>query len=210
MVGFARRFATYKRATLLLRDREALFRLLFQGPVPVQLVFAGKAHPADIAGQSFLQEVAQLSQDERFRERVVFLEDYDMGLGRAMTQGSDVWLATSRRPYEASGTSGMKALMNGVINCAVLDGWWDEAYGPDLGWAITGSREEDEALQDGQDHGELMQLLEGEVVPLYVDRCEAGVPRKWVQMMREGMVRRGASFTTSRMVGEYEERLYFP
>jgi starch phosphorylase len=208
VMGFARRFATYKRATLLLRDLDALHALLFDGPVPVSLVFAGKAHPADTPGQAFIAEVIALSRDPRFEGRVFFLENYDIQLGRAMTQGSDLWLSTSRRPHEASGTSGMKALLNGVLNCAVLDGWWDEAHAPDLGWAMGGDAADDVEAQDAVDHRDLLALLTQEVLPLFAERNEEGIPLKWVERMRTAMIRHGAFFTSARMVQEYSRKLY--
>ena len=203
VVGFARRFATYKRATLVLADLDALFQVLVQGEWPVQLVFAGKAHPADEPGQELIREVVRVSQDPRFRRRVLFLEDYDMILGRGLTQGVDVWLNTPRRPHEASGTSGMKALMNGALNCSVMDGWWDEAFAPDLGWAIEGTSGSSDEEVDLRDHATIIQLLEGEIVPLFADRCSYGVPREWVRRMRAAMMRHGASFSADRMVREY-------
>jgi glycogen phosphorylase len=215
-IGFARRFATYKRATLIFRDVQRLKRLLHAERRPLQLVFAGKAHPADGGGKQLIQQVYQFAQDPEFGGRVAFLEDYDMHMARFLVQGVDVWLNNPRRPNEASGTSGMKAAMNGVPNLSVLDGWWPEAYRPAQGdtagngWAFGEVEYGDEEVQDEMDAQALYRLLEDEVVPLYYDRDAAGVPRGWVQVMKEAIRTSVAAFSTRRMVKDYVDQLYLP
>ncbi len=206
-IGFARRFATYKRAALALSDPERLRALLGDPLRPVQLVFAGKAHPADDEGKAVLAEIVRLAQGRDARGRIAFLPDYDMELARALVQGVDVWLNTPRPPQEASGTSGMKAALNGVLNLSVLDGWWAEAYAPEIGWAIpeAASREGDEAEAQA-----LLRLLADEVVPAYYDRDADGVPVRWTEMMRESIATVGARFNAARMVEEYVEGFYLP
>ncbi|MFL5684919.1 MAG: alpha-glucan family phosphorylase [Chloroflexota bacterium] len=210
-IGFARRFATYKRAGLLFTDMDRLARLLWHADRPVQVIFAGKAHPADRPGQRVIQEIFQHSRAPRLRGRVFILEDYDMRVGRFLVQGVDVWLNNPRRPLEASGTSGMKAAQNGVPNISVLDGWWDEGYEGDNGWAIGGREQNpDEAAQDWSDAEDLYRLLEQDLVPTYYDRDKDGVPRKWVEVMRHAMASSLWDFSTTRMLQEYTERLYLP
>ena len=210
-IGFARRFATYKRAGLLFTDMDRLARLLWHADRPVQVIFAGKAHPADRPGQRVIQEIFQHSRSPRLRGRVFILEDYDMRVGRFLVQGVDVWLNNPRRPLEASGTSGMKAAQNGVPNISVLDGWWDEGYEGDNGWAIGGREQNpDEAAQDWSDAEDLYRLLEQELVPTYYDRDKDGIPRKWVEVMRHAMASSLWDFSTTRMLQEYTERLYLP
>ncbi len=210
-LGFARRFATYKRATLLFRQADRLARLLTNPDRPVQLVFSGKAHPADQPGKELIQAIVRFAQDPRVRQRVVFVEDYDMGLSRLLVSGCDVWLNVPRRPLEASGTSGMKAVVNGVLNVSVPDGWWDEGYAPEVGWSI-GNREsyEDPDEQDAIECDALFNLLEQEVIPLFYDRDASGLPRQWVARMTASMARLGAEFNTHRMVQEYTEWGYLP
>lgn len=214
-IGFARRFATYKRAGMIFTDAQRLARLLGNAGRPVQVVFAGKAHPADRPGQAVIQEIFGRTRSPEFRGRVFIVEDYDMRVGRFLVQGVDVWLNNPRRPLEASGTSGMKAAMNGVVNVSVLDGWWDEGFRPDdggNGWAI-GGREPlaDEAAQDWNDAMDLYRILEDEVVPEFFDRPEAGAPpARWVERMRRSMASTLWSFSTTRMLHEYTERLYLP
>ena len=210
-IGFARRFATYKRAGMIFTDTERLARLLADAERPVQLVFAGKAHPADRPGQAVIQEIFGRTRSPEFRGRVFILEDYDMRIARFLVQGVDVWLNNPRRPLEASGTSGMKASMNGVINLSVLDGWWDEGWTGDNGWAI-GGREPlaDEAAQDWADAMDLYRILETEAVPEYYDRDEAGIPVRWVERMRRSIGTNLWQFSTTRMLHEYTERLYLP
>jgi starch phosphorylase len=210
-IGFARRFATYKRATLLFADAARLAWLFNEPHRPVQLIVAGKSHPADDGGKQLIRRIVELSRDRRFGGRVVFLEDYEMTLARQLVQGVDVWLNNPRRPLEASGTSGMKAGMNGALNFSILDGWWAEGYGPELGWAIGGSEEhEDEAAGDAADAAALLATLEHEVVPAYYERDDSGLPRRWLGMMRESIAQVGDRFNTGRMVAEYVERLYLP
>jgi len=210
-IGFSRRFATYKRAGLLFRDPDRLARLLGAADAPVQVILAGKAHPADGDGKELIAIITELATDPRLAGRVVFVPDYDMAIGAHILQGTDVWLNTPRLPMEASGTSGMKAALNGALNVSMLDGWWAEGYDPTIGWAIDdGSSAGDESAQDIRDHASLMDLLEGEVVPRFFDRDSGGVPRRWTKMMRRSIARVGAEFSATRMVGEYVERLYVP
>ncbi len=210
-IGFARRFATYKRAGLLFSDLDRLARMLWDKEHPVQVVFAGKAHPADRPGQGVIQEIFQRSRSAQLRGRVFILEDYDMRVGRFLVEGVDVWLNNPRRPLEASGTSGMKAAQNGVPNVSVLDGWWDEGYQGDNGWAI-GGRETlaDEAAQDWHDALDLYRLLEDEIVPRYYERDATGLPGRWLDVMRRAMATALWDFSTTRMLREYAERLYLP
>jgi starch phosphorylase len=208
-IGFARRFATYKRATLLLRDRDRLARILGNEEQPVQLIFAGKAHPHDNPGKELIKAIVHLARDPRFRHKVVFLEDYDAAVARYMTQGCDIWLNTPRRPLEASGTSGMKAAMNGVLNCSILDGWWDEGYTPDNGFAIgSGEQYADTELQDAVESKALYDLIERDIVPTFYARGRDGLPREWVQKMKNSMRELGRYFNTSRMLAEYSGKYY--
>jgi len=210
-IGFSRRFATYKRAGLLFRDPDRLARLLSAPDAPVQVVLAGKAHPADGDAKALISTITELAGDPRFAGRVVFVPDYDMAIGAHILQGTDVWLNTPRLPMEASGTSGMKAALNGSLNLSILDGWWAEGYDPTIGWAIDdGSSAGTETEQDIRDHASLMQLLEDEVVPTFYDRGPDGVPRRWTTMMRRSIARMGSEFSAARMVGEYAERYYVP
>ncbi len=210
-IGFARRFATYKRSGLLFTDLGRLERMLRDEQRPIQIVFAGKAHPADRPGQKVIQEIFQLSRSPGLRGRVFILEDYDMRVARFLVQGTDVWLNNPRRPLEASGTSGMKAAQNGVPNVSVLDGWWDEGYTGDNGWAIGGrDTNPDEAAQDHADAQDLYRILEEEIVPTYYDRDASGVPAAWLGVMRRAMATALWRFSTTRMLHEYTERLYLP
>jgi glycogen phosphorylase len=210
-IGFARRFATYKRAGLLFSDMDRLANLLWDAERPVQVIFAGKAHPADRPGQKVIQEIFQYSRSPKLRGRVFILEDYDMRVGRFLVQGVDAWLNNPRRPLEASGTSGMKAAQNGVPNISVLDGWWDEGYERDNGWAIGGREPAgDEAAQDWSDAQDLYRDLEEELVPAYYDRDKAGIPIRWVETMRRAMATSLWQFSTTRMLQEYAEQLYLP
>src|SRR3954463_324992 len=209
-VGFARRFATYKRAGLVFSDIDRLARMLWDPERPIQIIFAGKAHPADRPGQRVIQEIFQRSRSPELRGRVYILEDYDMRVGRFLVQGVDVWLNNPRRPLEASGTSGMKAAQNGVPNLSVLDGWWDEGYTGDNGWAIGGRETDaDEATQDWADAQDLYRLLEEDLIPRYYDR-EAGLPTRWTDVMRRAMATSLWRFSTTRMLQEYVEQLYLP
>lgn len=210
-IAFARRMATYKRAALLFSDMDRLTRLLSDPERPVQVVFAGKAHPADRPGQGVIQTIFERSRSEAFRGRVFILEDYDMRVGRYLVQGSDVWLNNPRRPLEASGTSGMKAAMNGVVNLSILDGWWDEGYEGDNGWAISGrERGPDEGAQDWDDAQDLYRLLEEEIVPLWYARDDHGLAAGWLQRMRRAIGSALWQFSTSRMLVEYVEQVYLP
>lgn len=210
-IGFARRMATYKRSALLFSDMERLTRLVTDPQRPVQIVFAGKAHPADRPGQEVIQRIFEMSRSAALRGRVFILEDYDMRVGRYLVEGVDVWLNNPRRPLEASGTSGMKAAMNGVLNVSVLDGWWDEGFKGDNGWAIGGREPAaDEQAQDWADAQELYRLLEEEIVPLWYERDEGDVPVGWVAWMRRSIASTLWQFSTSRMLEEYVEQLYLP
>jgi starch phosphorylase len=210
-IGFARRFATYKRGTLLLRDPKRLAAILNNPERPVQLVFSGKAHPQDWGGKELIRDIVRASRADGFKGRIVFVEDYDMGVARALVSGVDIWLNTPRRPYEASGTSGMKAGMNGVLHASVLDGWWCEAYAGDNGFAIGWGEEHADA-----EHGDrleaqaLYRLLEEEIVPLFYQRDEAGLPRGFIACMKRSIATVAPVFNTSRMVKEYAERYYAP
>jgi starch phosphorylase len=210
-IGFARRFATYKRATLLLSDRERLARILNDPDRPVQIIFAGKAHPRDDAGKELIRRIVELARQEAFRRRLVFLEDYDMAVARYLVQGADVWLNTPLRLQEASGTSGMKATANGVLNLSVLDGWWDEAYRPEVGWAI-GRKETypDGRYQDQVEAEALYGLLEQQVIPIFYDCGADGLPRRWIAHMKASIQILCRTFNTHRMVGEYTEQYYLP
>ncbi len=210
-IGFARRFATYKRAGLVFSDIDRLARMLWDPERPIQVVFAGKAHPADRPGQRVIQEIFQRSRSPQLRGRVYILEDYNMRIGRFLVQGVDVWLNNPRRPLEASGTSGMKAAQNGVPNVSVLDGWWDEGYQGDNGWAIGGRETDpDEAAQDWTDAQDLYRILEEEIIPAYYERDAAGLPPRWLDVMRRAMSSALWNFSTTRMLHEYTELLYLP
>jgi starch phosphorylase len=210
-IGFARRFATYKRGTLLLRDLDRLEKILNDPARPVQIIFAGKAHPADHHGKELIRQIVQLSNQERFRHRIVFLEDYDLGVARHLVQGVDVWLNTPRRPMEASGTSGMKVAFNGGLNMSVLDGWWCEGYKGNNGWAIgKGEVYEDIEYQNEVEGRAIYDLLEKEIVPLFYDRDPEGIPRGWIACMKASMQTLCPVFSTDRMVQEYTEHSYIP
>lgn len=210
-IGFARRFATYKRATLLLRDAERLQRILSDRERPVQILMAGKAHPHDNGGKELIRQVVHFARDEQVRRRFVFLEDYDVATARYLVQGVDVWLNTPRRPLEASGTSGMKILANGGLNVSILDGWWDEGYDPSVGWAIgNGEEYEDHEYQDRVESAALYDLLEREVIPLFYGRGTDGLPRGWIAKMKASMRKLCPVFNTNRMVHDYVERCYLP
>jgi len=210
-IGFARRFATYKRATLIFRDPERLKRILHDPYRPVQIIFAGKAHPADDAGKHLIQQVYNYAKDPSFGGRIAFLEEYNMHIAHYMVQGVDVWLNNPRRPHEASGTSGQKAALNGVPNLSILDGWWDEGYNGINGWAIGDGREmEDETAQDDYDAEALYRVLEEEVVPLYYKRDTDDIPRAWLRVVKEAIRSVAPIFCTRRMVKEYTDKLYIP
>jgi starch phosphorylase len=210
-LGFARRFATYKRPNLLLRNPERLIRILTNPDHPVQLVVAGKAHPDDREGQRMIQEWVQFSRWKEVQDHVVFLDDYDMSLAEQLVQGVDVWINTPRRPWEACGTSGMKVLVNGGLNLSSLDGWWAEAYDPSLGWQVGGHQNyPNEAAQDAEEAEQLYSVLENEVIPLFYQREFSGIPSEWVAMMRESMARLTGQYSANRSVREYTERFYLP
>jgi len=210
-IGFARRFATYKRAYLLFRDIDRLKRLVGERATPVQFIFAGKAHPRDDEGKKVIRQIIHSVRDELLRYRFVFLEDYDMTMARYMVQGVDVWLNTPRRPQEASGTSGMKAVANGALHLSVLDGWWDQAHHNDYGWAI-GSGEEyaDLAYQDEVEGNALYDLLEKEITPLFYKRTVSDLPREWIQRMKRSMANLIPRFCSHRMVRNYLDEGYIP
>jgi starch phosphorylase len=210
-IGFARRFATYKRATLLLKDPDRLERILNAPGRPVQIVFAGKAHPRDEPGKQMIRQIVQLTRRPGLERRIVLLEDYDQVVARYLVQGVDVWLNTPRRPLEASGTSGMKAAFNGALNLSTLDGWWDEACAPETGWAIgMGEEYTDHAYQDGVEAGALYDLLENEVVPLFYRRGADNVPRGWTALMRSAISSLCPVFNTNRMLHQYLINGYLP
>ena len=210
-LGFARRFATYKRPNLLLHDPERLLRLLSNPQRPVQLILAGKAHPADLAGQALIQKWIQFIRRPDVRPHAIFLSDYDMQLTERLVQGVDVWLNTPQRPWEACGTSGMKVLVNGGINLSELDGWWAEAFVPDLGWAVGDGQEHDSnPAWDAADAEALYERLEREVIPEFYTRNEKGIPTAWVARMRESMARLTPRFCANRAVCEYTEQHYLP
>ncbi len=210
-IGFARRFATYKRADLLFRDEDRLSRILDASDRPVQVVIAGKAHPADRPGQRVIQHIFELSRSDRLRGRVFIVEDYDMRIARFLVGGVDIWLNNPRRPMEASGTSGMKAAINGVPSVSILDGWWDEGFNGTNGWAI-GDRQSDgdDGAQDAADAAELYRLLEDEIVPRFFERDGNGLPGAWLTVMRASIASALWQFSTARMLSEYVDRLYLP
>jgi starch phosphorylase len=210
-IAFARRFATYKRADLILSDPQRLGEILGDPARPVQLVFAGKAHPADRPGQDLIRRICQAALTPELRGRVVFLENYDMRVARHLVQGADLWLNTPWRPREASGTSGMKAGANGVLHCSILDGWWCAGYDPSHGWAIgDGSEHEDQQRQDAEDTEALYRLLREEIVPAFHERDAHGLPSAWIRRMKLAIALLTPRFGTARMVREYTERYYLP
>ena len=210
-IGFARRFATYKRATLLLSQAERLEAILTSTERPVQFVFAGKAHPADDQGKEMIRQIVAYSSDPSVRHRFVFLDDYDIAIARTMYHGCDVWLNTPRRPQEACGTSGMKAALNGQLNLSILDGWWDECYDGENGWAISSAENvTDTVRRDEIEANSLFDLLEREVIPLYFDRSEGRHPRRWVRRMKSTLSGTGPYVSASRMVKDYTTDLYEP
>jgi starch phosphorylase len=210
-IGFARRFATYKRATLILRDVERFARLVNDPEHPVQIIFAGKAHPRDNPGKELIQKIVGMSRQETFRRRMVFLEDYDMIVARYMVEGVDVWLNTPRRPREASGTSGMKAAANGVLNLSILDGWWAEAYESEVGWAIgRGETYDDPNYQDQVEAEALYDMLERDVIPTFYDRGRDRLPRRWIEHMKASIASLSHYFNTNRMVAGYTDQFYMP
>jgi starch phosphorylase len=209
-IGFARRFATYKRASLFMRDLERIRRILQSEDRPVQFVIAGKAHPKDMPGKEMIRKIVHFSQDAGLN-RVVFIPDYDIHVARMMVSGCDIWLNTPRRPREASGTSGMKAAMNGLLNLSILDGWWNEADYVRTGWPIgAGEMYDDPEYQDNVEANDLYDLLEAEVIPLFYDRDRDNIPRRWVTKMKDAIRLNTPVFNTARMVRDYADRGYFP
>lgn len=209
ILGFARRFATYKRATLLFRNPERLAKIVNNAKCPVQFIFAGKAHPADKGGQELIRQIFEISGRPEFLGKVIFLEDYDMDIARVLVQGVDVWLNTPTRPLEASGTSGMKATMNGVINFSVLDGWWAEGYQADAGWALPEQRTYDnEDIQNELDAETMYGILEHEIIPEYYDQNEEGVSHRWVERMKNAIAYIAPQFTMKRMMDDYHRKFY--
>jgi starch phosphorylase len=210
-IGFARRFASYKRAGLLFRDPERIGRLLTSSENPVQVIVAGKAHPHDHDGKELIKQIVHFALHPDMRRRIVFLEDYDIALARSLVQGVDLWLNTPRRPMEASGTSGMKALFNGALNASILDGWWAESYARERGWAIDAGEDYDDSdLQDEVESNALYHLLEEEIVPLFYERGSNGLPRGWIAKMKASMRDLCPRLNSNRMVREYAEKFYLP
>jgi glycogen phosphorylase len=210
-IGFARRFATYKRANLILRDPDRLLAILTNAERPVQLVFAGKAHPQDNEGKELIRKIIQFARQANIRNRMIFLEDYSMHIARYMVQGVDVWLNNPRRPLEACGTSGMKAAINGVLNLSVLDGWWCEGYHPSRGWRIgSGEEYNDAGYQDAVESQALYNLLEDDVIPCFYDRTAGNMPMEWIAKMKASMKMAMSQFCSHRMVHEYLTRFYVP
>jgi len=210
-IAFARRFAVYKRAHLLLQDPERLATILNNETRPVQIIFAGKAHPKDTEGKEIIKRLIQFIHRPEIRQRAVFIEGYDMALARCLVQGADVWLNTPRRPFEACGTSGMKAAINGVLNVSILDGWWCEGYSKERGWRISGDEEYvDYDYQDATESQALYNVLENEVIPCFYEKQEGELPKPWIQMMKASMKMAMKDFCSLRMLSEYEQRYYIP
>jgi starch phosphorylase len=210
-LGFGRRFATYKRAALILTDLDRAAAMVGDPDRPLQIIFAGKAHPADEPGKQLIQKIANLRHDPRFAGRITFVEDYDINVCRHLIQGVDVWLNSPRRPLEASGTSGQKAVLNGALNLSVLDGWWAEAYDGSNGFAIgRGTQHVDEKTTDARDAASLYQVLEKEVIPLYYDRDIDGLPRHWIKRMMNSISSLAWRFSAHRMVADYVRWAYLP
>jgi len=210
-IGFSRRFATYKRGDLILKNEQRLKKLLHSTNRPIQIIFAGKSHPADLNGKMIIHNIYQFSKDLENKPKVIFIEDYDIHIAKFLVQGVDVWLNNPVRPQEASGTSGMKAGMNGVLNLSVLDGWWDEAYSSDIGWEIGGgieynNRQEGDFIESNQ----IYDRLENEIIPLFYDRNDQGIPVKWVKMMKQSIKKVGSVYNTHRMVSDYYNNYYYP
>jgi starch phosphorylase len=210
-IGFARRFATYKRAGLILQDVERLTDIMKATDRPVQIIFAGKAHPEDRMGKELIQGIVRITRQERFANRIVFVEDYDINVARQLVQGVDVWLNNPRRPQEASGTSGQKVVLNGALNFSVLDGWWAEAYDGTNGFAIgMGRAHAVPSVQDERDHRSLIETLANEVVPLYYKRDASGLPREWIARQKNAFRTLAWRFNADRMVMDYVQHSYLP
>ena len=208
-IGFARRFATYKRATLIFRNIERLADIVNSKEHPVQFIFAGKAHPKDDEGKRFIQEIVQIAKEDRFRRKIVFIENYDLNVARYLVEGCDIWLNNPRRPLEASGTSGMKIIANGGLNFSILDGWWDEGFDPEVGWKIgNGEEYTDPDYQDELEARQFYTTLESQIVPLFYAKGEDKLPRGWISMVKNSMKKLGPYFNTHRMVREYFEKYY--
>ena len=210
-IGFARRFATYKRATLIFRDLERITQILNNSEKPVQLIFAGKAHPADKEGQELIKYIKEISMKPQFKGKIFVLENYNIGIARYLVSGVDVWLNNPRRPMEASGTSGQKASVNGVINFSVLDGWWAEGYDSKNGWTIgTNDEYSSYDIQDDADSNSMYTTLENKIIPTYYDKASNGISEKWVRIMKNSIISTGGRYSTSRMLCDYTDRLYMP
>jgi glycogen phosphorylase len=210
-IGFARRFATYKRATLIFRNAQKILDILSDVDKPVQIIISGKAHPKDEEGKKFIQEIVEITKEAKFRRRIVFLENYDLNVASFLVQGCDVWLNNPRRPLEASGTSGMKVILNGGLNFSVLDGWWDEAFDPTIGWKIgSGEEYSDHDYQDEVESRQIYNILETQIIPLFYSRGEDNLPRIWINMIKNSIKKLGYYFNTHRMVEEYCEKFYIP
>jgi starch phosphorylase len=210
-IGFARRFATYKRATLLLRDPERLLAILNHPKHPVQIIFAGKAHPRDNEGKDLIKQIIEFAKKTGSRNKILFIEDYDLPLARCLVQGADIWLNTPRRPLEACGTSGMKAAVNGCLNVSILDGWWDEGYSGQVGWAIGHGEEfTDPGYQDAVESQALYNILENDVIPCFYNRTNGNLPHAWIDKMKASMKLAMEDFCGLRMADEYDKRFYRP
>jgi starch phosphorylase len=210
-IGFARRFATYKRARLIFQDYNRLKEIIANADRPVQIVFSGKAHPADQGGQELVRQIVETAFYSDLKGHIFFVEDYDMRIARHLVQGVDIWLNTPRRPREASGTSGMKAGMNGAMNFSIADGWWPEGYNGRNGWVIGGGQQFDnEEMQDYEDSSSFYEIMEKEIVPLYYSNRKNGIPTEWVQWMKESMASVIPSFSAVRMLEEYVNNAYMP
>lgn len=210
-IGFARRFATYKRATLIFKDLERITKILNDENRPVQLIFAGKAHPADKEGQDLIKYIHEISMMPQFKGKVFLLEDYNIAKARYLVSGVDVWLNNPRRPMEASGTSGQKASINGVVNFSILDGWWAEGYNKNNGWAIGTNDEYDSyEAQDRADSESIYYTLENQIIPAYYNKDKNGMSSEWMKLMKESIISTGGEYSTSRMLVDYTNKLYMP
>ena len=210
-IGFARRFATYKRAALIFRDIDRMYEILNNKDFPVQIIIAGKAHPQDEQGKKLIQEIVQVAKEDKFRRKIVFIENYDMNVARYLVEGCDLWLNTPRRPFEASGTSGMKIVSNGGLNFSILDGWWDEAFDPELGWKIgNGEEYQDNDYQDEVEARQFYNVLETQIVPLFYSRGDDQIPRKWIEKIKNSIKELGPVYSAHRMVEQYFKNYYKP
>ena len=210
-IGFSRRFATYKRATLIFKDLERITQIFSNAEKPIQIIFAGKAHPADKEGQDLIKYIHEISMKPQFKGKIFLLENYNIAMSRYLISGVDVWLNTPRRPMEASGTSGQKASVNGVLNFSVLDGWWAEGYNMKNGWIIgTNAEYNNYEEQDQADSESMYNTLENKIIPIYYEKDNNGVSKRWIEMMKESIISTGGRFSTSRMVLEYTEKFYMP